>query len=569
MALRQVSDLKITRKLPSFAQLQQFPRILSARERRFFFGGAGLFIAGVALLLFGAFSSLFVTIPEQGGTLTEGMLGYPQLINPLYADANTVDRELASLIYSGLLAYDAQTHMLEPMLAESSALSEDEKTYTVVLKQGVVWQDGEAFSAYDVLFTYSALQNPAYGSPLFEAYQNIAVTQVDDRTVTFTLLEPYAAFPELLTVGILPAHLWEEISPANAKLVALNLKPVGTGPYILEKTSKDSRGIIRSVSLTASSVFSGERPYLDEIIVKFFSTTSDILQALQTKRIDMTGSLSLAEALSLAEDRSLAVTALPLSQYVGVFFNTKKDFLADANMRKALALSLDISAITADATGGLGSPLGFALPGFSPTAASVQDAQTAGALLDGLGYTLNESGKRVHGDAELSLAITTADRTEFTRAAERIADAWRGLGINVTVATLNAADMATALKEKTYDILLAAEQYGVIADPYLFWHSSGKSSDGLNMSQFSTPETDEAVATLRTSSSFEKRAEAFAVLNQTLIDAMPAVFLFQNVLPLAHTVDILGVSPQSIPTPSSRWALEFTWYKRTGLAWKF
>lgn len=569
MTLRQVSALKITRKLPSLAQLQQFPRILSSGERRVFFGGVGLLILGTAFLVLGTISAFFTTVPESGGTLTEGMLGYPQLINPLYADANTVDRELTSLIYSGLLAYSAETQGLEPLLAESYTLSEDQKTYTVALKQGVLWHDDEAFSAYDVLFTYSALQNAAYGSPLFEAYQNIVITQVDDRTVSFTLSEPYAAFPELLTVGILPAHLWEDISPANAKLVALNLKPVGTGPYILGKTSKDSRGIIRSVSLTANDAFVRERPYLDEITVKFFSTTSDIVQALQTKRIDMTGSLSLTEALSLQEDRALTITALPLSQYVGAFFNTKKDLLEDADMRRALTLALDISAITADATGGLGTPLGFALPGFTPTAASVQDVQTAQNLLDELGYTLNESGKRMDGDSELSLSITTVDRTEFTRAAERIAEAWRNLGITVSVTTLSSPDMATVLQEKTYDILLAAEQYGVVADPYPFWHSSGKSADGLNMSQFSTTETDEAVATLRTSSSFEERAGAFTTLNQALIDNMPVVFLFQNVLPLAHTVDILGVTPQSIPTPSSRWALESAWYKRTGLAWKF
>lgn len=569
MTLHQVRTLKITRKLPSFAQLQQFPHILSSQERRLFFGGVGLFVLGIILLLLGTVSTLFVPIPRSGGTLTEGILGYPQLINPLYADANAVDRELARLIYSGLLAFNPQTQTLDPLLAESYSLSEDEKTYTVVLKQGVTWHDNEPFRAQDVLFTFSALQNAAYGSPLFEAYQGITVAQVDDRTLTFTLLEPYAAFPELLSVGILPAHLWEEISPANTKLVALNLKPVGTGPYFLQKTSKDSRGIIRSVSLSAWNAFAGERPYLEEITVKFFSTTTDIIQALQTKRIDSTGSLSLSEALSLQEDRALAITALPLSQYVGAFFNTQKEALAEADMRRALTLALDVPAITADATGGLAIPLGFALPGFSPTAASVQDVQTAEHLLDELGYPRNEDGKRTDGDTALSLTIATVDRREFLRAAEQIAAFWQAIGITVQITTLHSTDMVAALKEKTYDVLIAAEQYGIIADPYLFWHSSGKEENGLNMSQFSTPETDGAVSTLRTSSSLEKRASAFATLSETFIDQMPAVFLFQNVLPLTHTVDIMGITAQPIPTPSSRWILESSWYKRTGLAWKF
>lgn len=569
LALRQVTALRGGRKVPSISQIRQFPRILSGGELRIFFAGIGLLCAGALFLLLGLGGLLFTSVPRSGGTLTEGMLGYPQLINPLYADANSVDRELSALIYSGLLAYDPTTQTLQPALADALSVSEDEKMYTLTLKQGILWQDGEPFAAHDVLFTFNALQNSAYGSPLFDAYQNILVNQVDDQTVTFTLSEPYAAFPELLTVGILPAHLWEEVAPSNAKLVALNLKPVGTGPYILEKTSKDSSGILRSVTLRTSETYVGTRPYLDDIIVKFFSSPADILQAVQTKRIDATAALSLSDALALTDDSSLSITALPLTQYVGAFFNTKKDLLAQTDMRKALTLALDVPAITADATGGLGTPLGFALPGFFPTSASVQDTQTAGSLLDTLGYTLSEDGTRAKNGTPLSLTITTAERPELTRAAERIADAWRSLGITVSVNSLSAGDMTTVFKEKTYDVLIAAEQYGVIADPYPFWHSSGKGTDGLNMSQFSTSATDEAVSTLRASSSLDKRGAAYTMLSQAMIAEMPAVFLFQNVLPLVHTTDIKGVTPQTVPSSVARWTLEASWYKRSGLSWKF
>lgn len=569
MAIQQVNAIKQRRAFPSFTQILQLPRILSSQEKKIFTAGLVLFSLGFILLCIGGIFALFTTIPRAGGTLTEGMLGYPQHINPLYADANTVDRELSSLVYSGLLTYDSSTRSFVPDLAESWTLSEDEKTYSIILRQDVTWQDDELFSAYDVLFTYGALQNPAYGSPLLEAYRNITVTQTDERTITFTLTEPYAAFPELLTVGILPAHLWEEIPPANTRLVALNLKPVGTGPYLLEKTSKDSNGIIRSVSLRASAHYTGTQPYLDELVVKFYSSPVDIAQALQTKRIDSTAALSLANALTLREDSALRITALPLSQYVGAFFNTKRDLLDEVDMRKALTLALNIPQITADATGGLGIPSGFALPGFPATAPSVQDTTTAESLLDGLGWTLNEHGKRTKDDTELTLTITTAERPELIRAAEGIATAWRNIGVSATVVSLSNSDMTPMLQEKKYDVLVAAEQYGVIADPYPFWHSSGKNANGLNMSQFSTAASDAAVSTLRTSSNFDARNAAFVALDQELIDAMPVAFLFQNTLPLVHSVDILGISSQAIPNSAARWTLESSWYRRTGLSWKF
>lgn len=519
--------------------------------------------------MIGGFFALFTTVPREGGTLTEGMLGYPQLINPLYADANTVDRELSALIYSGLLAYDASIQAFVPDLAESITMSDDEKTYTIVLRKDVVWQDGEPFAARDVLFTFSALQNTAYGSPLLEAYRNITLTQVDEYTLTFSLPEPYAAFTELLSIGILPAHLWEEVTPSNARFVALNLKPVGTGAYILEKTNKDSRGSIRSMTLTSSPTSSRKHPYIDEIVVKFYANSTDIVQAVQTKRIDSTGALSLAEAGALHEDTSLRVTALPLAQYVGAFFNTKKDILADTSMRKALAFAIDIPELTASATQDLGIPLGFSLPGLPTNTAIVQDITLASTLLDELGWVRNESGVRVKDDKELALTLVSAERSELAQSAEYIAEMWRNMGIVVTVRTLSTQEMSTELKEKNYDVLVAAEQYGVIADPYSFWHSSGKGADGLNMSQFSTSATDTAVSTLRTAIGSEKRLEAYTILTNAFIEHIPAVFLFQNTLPFVHTVDILGVSSQPIPHATARWTLESSWYKRTGLSWKF
>lgn len=561
--------MKDTHAFPSLAQVQRLPSLLSHKERIIFLGGSALFLLGIFFLCIGSFFTFFTTVPRQGGTLTEGMLGYPQLINPLYADANTVDRELSALIYSGLVTYDASTQVFAPDLAESLTVSEDEKVYTLTLRQDIAWQDGEPFAARDVLFTFSALQNPAYGSPLIEAYRNITLAQPDEHTLTFTLPEPYAAFTELLSIGILPAHLWEEVTPSNARFVALNLKPVGTGTYILEKTSKDSRGSIRSITLTSSATSSRKQPYIDEIVVKFYTSSADIIQAIQTKRIDSTGALSLAEVRTLRDDTSLSVTALPLAQYVGAFFNTKKDLLTDVSLRKALAFAIDIPGLTAHATQDLGIPLGFTLPGFPANTAMVQDTSSAAALLDELGWVRNESGIRVKNGKELTLAIISAERPELAQSAEYIAEMWRNMGIVVTVRALSTPEMSTELKEKNYDVLIAAEQYGVIADPYSFWHSSGKGSDGLNMSQFSTTATDTAVSTLRTALAPEKRLEAYTTLTNAFIENVPAVFLFQNTLPLMHTVDILGISSQPIPHATARWTLESSWYKRTGISWRF
>ena len=69
----------------------------------------------------------------------------------------------------------------------------------------------------------------------------MTVVQEDDKTVSFVLEGAFAPFVQSLTVGILPAGLWAEILPQNAPLAALNLQPVGSGPYEFAEFSKDKK----------------------------------------------------------------------------------------------------------------------------------------------------------------------------------------------------------------------------------------------------------------------------------------------------------------------------------------
>ena len=100
----------------------------------------------------------------------------------------------------------------------------------MTLKQGVKWHDGEELSADDVLFTMRAIQDPAYKSPLRGGLISVEVATVDRYTLTFTLKKSYFGFLESLTAGILPKHIWENISPENFLLAYYNLTPVGSAP---------------------------------------------------------------------------------------------------------------------------------------------------------------------------------------------------------------------------------------------------------------------------------------------------------------------------------------------------
>ena len=116
-------------------------------------------------------------------------------------------------------------------MVEDYKITPDGKNYTLKIKQNIKWHNGDPLNTDDVLFTFGAIQDPAYKSPLRASFSGVQIERVDDNTVKFILSEPYAAFLNLLTFGIMPAGLWQEINPASASLAELNTKPIGSGPY--------------------------------------------------------------------------------------------------------------------------------------------------------------------------------------------------------------------------------------------------------------------------------------------------------------------------------------------------
>ena len=103
--------------------------------------------------------------PAHGGRYVEAIVGSPLRVNPLYTAFNDVDRDLATLVFSGLTTLGPDGTVL-PDLAESWEVSPDARVYTFHLRQDITWHDGTAFTADDVIFTWSVLSDPDFkGEP--------------------------------------------------------------------------------------------------------------------------------------------------------------------------------------------------------------------------------------------------------------------------------------------------------------------------------------------------------------------------------------------------------------------
>ncbi len=575
LAVSQVMSARKMRKLPTITQLRHLPELLSPIEKKIALVGLGLLLIGAVLLGTRLWNAGRNILPDVGGEYTEGLVGAPQLINPIYAISSDVDMDLERLIFSGLMKYDPAQGLITD-LAESYQISDDHKIYTFTLREDARWQDGSPVLASDVLFTISAIQNREYRSPLFVSWSGVQAEQIDDRTIRFTLSEPFAPFLSLNTVGLLPAHIWQDVNPANAQLTELNKKPIGSGPYEFEKLAKDAKGTIKSYTLKRNADYYGGTAYIERLHFKFYGDNNEALVALKNRQVEGLGFVPLDETTSLSHDRDLQIIYPSLPQYTAIFFNSKRQpNLTDALVREALTLATDKNTIIQKALYGHGQPINsFILPGaigYYPEIKTINfDLAGAQAKLDAAGWTVPEGGTiRKKGEASLSLELVTLDASELVAAANELRSQWAQAGVELNVKIVPAAQFQNEiLKNRSYDLVLSGELYGIDTDPYAFWHSSQATYPGLNLAQYANRKSDEAIEKARSTTNTDERATAYKELQDQVGESLSAIFLYQPNYSYVITKKVQNVNITQVVVPADRFANVNTWYLKTKKVFK-
>ncbi|MFA6522946.1 MAG: ABC transporter substrate-binding protein [Candidatus Peribacteraceae bacterium] len=306
-----------------------------------------LFAASLVGLLRVFYLENTVLVPKTGGTYIEGSVGDLQPLNPWFTVRNDVNRDILSLVFSGLLRYNPQTRKIEDDLA-TVQVSGDGKTYTVRLKDGVMWHDStekdpHPVTADDVVFTFTSLQDPAFTNPLLQQnFRGVKVEKMDASTVRFRLDEPYSFFPSNLTLGLLPQRSFEGIPAGKLELATdFGFKPVGAGPYRVKNIVETSLSIEVTLERFDRVI---PPPYrLDRIVFRIFPDYASLLsdlRNLQGVRLVPRN----AQGDPMIPKRFRARTyALP--QYVALFFNLDRKNLQDDKLRLGLQLGTDKQAL--------------------------------------------------------------------------------------------------------------------------------------------------------------------------------------------------------------------------------
>lgn len=516
-------------------------------------------IAGVIALE----RSFMVTVPAQGGVLTEGIVGAPRFINPLLA-LSDADRDLTALTYAGLMGLDGDGELI-PVLAESYTVSEDGTQYTFILRENAKFSDGTPVTAEDVVFTVEKAQDPSLRSPELANWANIRSESVDARTVLFTLPKPYAPFLVDTTLGILPADKWRNVPTDEFSFSPLMIQPMGAGPFVVSKVTRDKDGGITGIELRASKTFVTGRPYLDSIRVKFYDDTQKLAEAYERGSIESAYGIPVAGAV-----RS------PYSRVFGAFFNSDENpVFAQTAVREALSLAIDRQKIVDQVLGGYATPLTGPVPpgsGIEQPVLPEGGLDVARTILEDAGWSQNGETSTWENEKEkLSLptiTIKTSNVPELKSTAAAIEADWERLGFPTEVALYEPGDLAAdVIRPRDYEVLLFGMVIGRDRDLFAFWDSGERSDPGLNIAAYANRTVDLLLTRVR--------EERDPVLAQTDLQELSTLIASDYPAAFTHAPDFLYAIPNSvrgvrlpqIASPSDRYATVASWYRNTEQVW--
>ncbi len=615
------------RKIPQFAQIRHAGRVMSRGEKRITRGAIFGMLIGVVWLCGAWIVTHRVSVPDVGGRYVEGLVGSPQFVNPLFSSFNDVDSDLVRLIYSGLMRYDEQG-AFTPDLAESFTISEDKKTYTFLLRKNVTWHDTdqEKFSAKDVKFTFDLIQDRTVGSPFFVSFEGVEVKVVDDFTIQFILKEPFPLFLSSLTVGILPEHIWSNIPANQLRLAKYNLQPVGTGPYMFRRLSKNESGYIDKYELTRFDRFYRPPAYIQDFVFAFFpayESDAGSVEALRAQKIQGLGFVP-SNLQEKVNKKSITLHSLSLPQYTALFFNLERTgWRENKNVREALALAVDKNRILQESLKNEGTiaqgPILSHFYGVQSTTSTPYDVGTANQIFDKLfsrveasvyketrrqelikeykdqqnsvSTTVAFDETKLMADVEsalqkefhssqtfyrldkdkniLQIQLVTADTEEYRHTAELVAGFWQDVGVRVNVSFVNPKNIEKdVLKDRKYDVLLYGIILGDNPDPYPFWHSTQVRYPGVNLSQYTNRTIDTLIEKIRTLTDEVQIKESYTEFDMLLQNDRPAIFLYSPLYRYMVSNDVKGINLQKIYHPSDRFSSVTSWYMETKGQWK-
>ncbi len=454
----------------------------------------------------------------EGGTYTEATIGKINSMNPLFATTNS-EKALSKLMFAELVSNDFSGHPgLE--LAKSLNSSENGKVWKLKLKDGLKWSDGEPITIDDVMYTIEIVQNPAVSSSYGANLSGVKVSKGEEDEVVFTLPSAYADFITVLDIPIVPKHELEDSSPKALIEDDFSVKPVTSGPFVLNATQDSYDESETTVFLSPNPNYYKKGPMLTSFAIHTYETKDALVSAMKAGTITATAELSGAEASDIISSQFIKKES-GINWGTFVFFNTTNGIFKNLDLRSSVRKGVDVNAVRASA------------PNTIAIDYPIIDSQIAlnnkPALPD---YDFEGSASKIaeiSGENKLAVNLVTVQYGYLPEVANTFAEQLQNLGFEVNLAIYdeNQEFISNIVSKRNYDIMIYDIELGTDPDPLPYYHSSQASSNGLNLSGYRNAIVDDLLISARSTEDKELRTKKYESFLNYWTNDIPSIGLYQ------------------------------------------
>ena len=471
----------------------------------------------------------------DGGEFSEATLGKINSMNPLYAVTNS-EKVLAKLLFANLVSPDNSGHE-KAELAKTIAMDKTGKIWTVALRDGLKWSDGEAITADDVVYTVNLIRDSSAKTTIAINFANVKVEKKDDLTVQFTLPSAYVDFKDSLEFPLIPAHAFNDISPALVYESEFSSKPICSGPFVLNvlQVGNATSTNMQTVYLNRNEDYFLHDALLSSFTLKTYNSTEDIASAVRSGDV-----LATAELGKEDFGNSINLRTSLINGGAFAFLNTESEVLKDVKVRQGIRKGIDLGKVRE----GIDEAEFLNYPILERQESELNypdmlehDTEAARKLFTEAKLTYNEKDKKLYDidGGVVTLRIAVLKRDKISGVAERLANELRALGFEVSLNVFDESQelsdfFTTVIKPREYDILLYEIDLGVSADPFVYYSSTQATESGWNLSNYRNSLVDVNLLSARLTTDLKLRRAKYEAFLKSWVNDVPAIGIYQSTL---------------------------------------
>ena len=590
-----IKDFRIYKK----KELRDAITSFSKKQLFIFLGFLTIAIISTIIIL-GKINSMFlVEVPISGGTINEGILGVPTLVNPVLAISDA-DKDLTSLVYSGLMRKTDEGKLI-PDLAEDMPTITNEINYTFKIKKDAKFHNNKNVTSDDIIFTIEKIKDPTTKSPRKIKWDGISITKIDEYTVVFTLSQPDISFLDNTTIGILPSNLWEKMDVNEFTISPLNTnKAIGSGPYKIRRVNKDKDGLPKEYKLERFNNFSLGKPLIKNFNIISYANEDELVKALTDNKIDQAGGIS-PEYVEKIKKEDYKIHTATLPRIFGMFFNSNNNTIFnDKAVISAIDKAINRQNIINQVLGGYGSIVYSPIPekiistSFKEKSENIQ-IEEAKLLLDKAGWLVGGDGIRTKGGSEtknvtkkvngktvtettksttpitrLSFSLITGDTPELKQSIILIKEQLEKIGIEVDIKKIyETGQLNQLIKSRNYEALFFGQIINNESDLYSFWHGSQRVDPGLNISMYNNPKVDSLLESIKKTLNVTDRINKYKTLKDEFNKDIPAILIYSPKYLYITSPKLNSINILNITTQGDRFSSIYKWSVDKEKVWKF